>query len=348
MMFIEAEKAFVKEVFPKLASITDITPYSREYLNRLMLHPEYYTHIYARILTFAQSATPSQKITTLLDYGGGTGLLSAFALFAGIPHVYYMDIFPDAASDAQRIGAHLQLQANSYLTGEMQSLPQPADAIVSMDVIEHIYHLPSFFNNSVLHHPHAVHAHSTGANPYHPVIRRRLQLMQHRNEWKGQTPPPGAKPTDIFEPYIHIRKQLIHQQFPFIKADDLQQLSIASRGLQKEDIFAMVTQFLETGSIPKPIAHPTNTCNPLNGNWSERLLTLKEVRHFAAPFRLNGKLNTIGYNTNKKSMMARVAAQLLNMAGSLGGPYIHPLMVFLMTPDGAPSLNPPVPPPAPQ
>ncbi len=347
-MFIEAEKAFVKEVFPKLASITNITPYSREYLNRLMLHPEYYTHIYARILTYAQSASPFQKITTLMDYGGGTGLLSAFALFAGIPHVYYVDIFPDATSDAQRIGAHLQLQANRYLNGEMQSLPAQVDAIVSMDVIEHIYHLPTFFKNSVLYHPHAVHAHSTGANPYHPVIRRRLQLMQYTNEWKGQKPPPGAKPTDIFEPYIRIRKQLIHQQFPFIKPDDLQQLSIASRGLQQEDIFAMVTQFLETGSMPKPLSHPTNTCNPLNGNWSERLLTLREIRHVAAPFHLSVKLKTIGYNPNKKSTMAKVAAQLLNMVGSVCGPYIHPLMVFLMTPDDAPSSNPPVPPPAPQ
>lgn len=51
-----------------------------------------------------------------------------------------------------------------------------------------------------------------------------------------------------------------------------EQLARATRGLIQEDIIKIVNRYLQDNEHPRPIEHPTNTCDPYTGNWVEHLM----------------------------------------------------------------------------
>ena len=54
-------------------------------------------------------------------------------------------------------------------------------------------------------------------------------------------------------------------------------LAKTTRGLKQEDIIKAIEEFRRSAALPNP-AQGTNTCNPLNGSWTERIGSLDEYR----------------------------------------------------------------------
>jgi 2-polyprenyl-3-methyl-5-hydroxy-6-metoxy-1,4-benzoquinol methylase len=128
---------------------------------------------------------------TLLDYGGGTGLLSMQARKMGIGTVIYCDINPQMFQDSQVIAAKEGLLADHYVCGDIDQLIEYCrahslliDSICSYDVIEHIAdfeyfikRLPELNNNNRINV-----VLSSGANIYNPLILMRTMRSHLRAE----------------------------------------------------------------------------------------------------------------------------------------------------------------------
>ena len=92
----------------------------------------------------------------------------------------------------------------------------------------------------------------------------------------------------------------------------IERLAVASRGLAGADVHSAVDRFVETGAYPPELEHPTNTCDPLTGNWAE---------HFMDPFALATVLAREGfvvrvdggYYGRSDAFLKRQAGRVLNV-----------------------------------
>ena len=57
-------------------------------------------------------------------------------------------------------------------------------------------------------------------------------------------------------------------------------LSINTRGLIKDNIEKVVNDYIKTGEVPSKMKHPTNTCDPYTGSWTEKLIDLKQLKTY--------------------------------------------------------------------
>ncbi len=79
-------------------------------------------------------------------------------------------------------------------------------------------------------------------------------------------------------PFKEIRRLIIEKTFPELTKETMDQLAINTRGLNKVDIIAAVENYLLTKKLPVLLNHPTNTCDPITGSWTERLLSINEYK----------------------------------------------------------------------
>jgi hypothetical protein len=91
-------------------------------------------------------------------------------------------------------------------------------------------------------------------------------------ELKPRTAGWGHKQRDSLQAYRAIRAELIRAYGPTLADADVEELASATRGLRKDDIERSVREFQTKGRITYRIEHPTNTCDPLTGNWAEHLM----------------------------------------------------------------------------
>jgi hypothetical protein len=98
--------------------------------------------------------------------------------------------------------------------------------------------------------------------------------------------------------------------------------------MNTDDIIKAGKRFIETGLLPKPPFHPTNTCDPISGSWTERLLTIKEYNliYEKAGFLLrvhNGFYNQWQQGTKGNILkMANKTIALLGKQGKIISPFI--------------------------
>ena len=93
---------------------------------------------------------------------------------------------------------------------------------------------------------------------------------------------------------------------------EVESLSKRTRGMLVSKIKEAVTVYKKTKVLPKGLSHPTNTCDPFNGNWFEHLmepLALREVLN------LNGfKAEVVPmYYTVASSASRQYLANILNL-----------------------------------
>lgn len=292
-----------------------ISEYSRAYLQKTLDMLPYFEMFYESMLRCVQQQTPNLPLNTLhcVDLGGGNGLLSCFLLFKQVARVTYIDIYDGAALDAQVLADVLQLKAHEYRVGDHTVIPKQAQAILSVDVIEHIYNLEEYVRYTALHHAQACQVHCTGANPYNPVINRRLMKVQQENEYVGRKAVYGHKPRDTQQPYREVRRQLIQEKWGAkLSHEELNLLVDATRGQNKADLLGSTQKYLQTGVVPTRLKHPTNTCDPLTGNWSEHLFTQKELNAVLEPYALKATYLTLPYYLANKKGIKKGILQLLN------------------------------------
>ncbi|MFM2360920.1 MAG: hypothetical protein RLY16_2913 [Bacteroidota bacterium] len=314
--------------------------YCAAYLRHLQAHVPYFVRIYASQLASACNAAqlPLQEIVWV-DYGAGNGVMGLLAKFAGAKKVFINDINPVFMEAAEKLAVALQINIDGFIVGDETALVtyfkqqeiQP-DALVSFDVIEHVYRLEPMLALFRKSFPAMLLVFGTGINMHHPLKRRKLMLMQRKDEWEGGSP-------DDFALYGHgasisfreKRAQIIRDAAPTLPEETVLHLVTATRGLKRSDIQFAVLQFLVTGQMPVPPLHPTNTCDPDTGSWTERLMSIAEYQACFHEAKYIMKFETGFYNqfqSGVKGFMMRIANGLV----PFGGRYLAPFLTFIARP----------------
>jgi hypothetical protein len=315
----------------------DISEYNKFYLKKHQAHLDYNLKINGLILENALQQNSS--ITTICDYGAGTGLLGFLAQESWGCNVVYTDIYPSACKDLPVIAAALDLKLFKVVEGDIETLNQlklnQIEALVSRDVIEHIYDLKSFFNSGYALNPDMIQVHNTAANVYNILRKKEFKKIHHNCEWVGDST--NLKETDTKEAFYAQRVKIIADKYPYVSQETRVLLATNTRGLAQLDIENAVDAYLAGEEIGKKDKYPFNTCDPTNGNWAERLLFFEEYAAFAAS-NYNGSFTSVPYNISTVSSFKKIIAKVLNtIISSLGnvGRYIWPSFNLILTPKSA-------------
>lgn len=264
-------------------SSLDISPYNQRYLNEKIGMLDAIMDIYSRQLYLVlKDYTSDLKNFVLVDYGGGSGIFSLLAKEAGVGTVIYNDIYDVSCADVRKTSKALDITIDHIVCGDTNALITylqqhsiNINAIASFDVIEHIYNIEEHFEKlAQLQAKPFTLVYGSGANPENPWKVKAITKIQLTDEYENKASTWGHKERDTLQPFLEVRKQIISSYAQQIKPSDIEYLAKATRGLKKEDIEKSVDEFLSTGSISYKMEHPTNTCDPLTGNWSEHLMNL--------------------------------------------------------------------------
>ena len=257
--------------------------YQQKYFQYLVSNKKYFIALYAFVLdTIIEHSIKAPDQITLLDCGAGNGLLGIFAKFCGFKQVYINDSDNHFLESAKKLSSKLGIVMDGFIWGDISHIkedikPLNIDAIAGTDVIEHIYTLEKFF--ALLQHvnPDIISVFSTASNPYNYLKKKEITRIQLKDEFIGgksnDSPLSGPKP---LAPFLKIREGIIKEKYQSISDAELKELASLTRGMIKEDVLIAAQEYLTKKTWPLSIKHPTNTCNPLDGSWSERLLTLQE------------------------------------------------------------------------
>ncbi len=290
---MQNSRAFILSFEKKLDSIDPAAisdnAYCKNYFLHLLQYRRFYLTIYARLLTLLLKHTPQRKETlVIVDYGAGNGLLGLFAKHCGFAEVYINDINEKFVKAAERTAALLGISINGFITGGIKEVAvvlctKPPHAIISTDVIEHIYDLNIFFEELQQLNPAMTTVFTTAANAANPFKVWQLKKLQVNDEYKGGLPGDYALFGEApIEPFKISREKIITASFPSLTAEEITTLAVHTRGLNKEDIIIAGQQYLKYKTLPPLLQHPTNTCEPFSGSWTEHLLTIGNYRSIYA------------------------------------------------------------------
>ncbi len=289
MRSAEAFKQFIIPFSQKLLALDvgclPMSTYNKRYLQHLVDHHLYYLEIYASVLEqLRQHISKVPGEIHLADFGAGNGLLGLFAKFAGFKKVWLCDMDADFVNASKVLAGALNIKLDGFVTGNVDTfqsalLTEQLDAVVGTDVIEHIYNLEHFFASIASMNADMVTVFTTASNPDNFMKCRKLKKLQLQDELLGSAPEDsllaGAEKTEAF---IESRKKIIGEQFPKLSETELFKLSKATRGLIVADIIKATHAYLRTGQMPQPDASSANTCNPFNGSWTERILSINAYK----------------------------------------------------------------------
>lgn len=327
--------AFEKKL--EFVVVNDISTelYCKKYLTHLLKHTTYYLAIYADVLQklIKHSSKPKESIS-LIDYGAGNGLLGIFAKFCGFKKVFINDIDAKFVNASQKLAIQLNIKIDGYLTGDISTAEEyfkyeAPDAIAGTDVIEHIYNLEDFFASLQRINQSMVSVFTTASNPENYFKVRMLKKLQLKDELKGGTPDDHALFGEYpLEPFIKIREQIIRKHADNLSDTSIIDLAKATRGKNEEDIIAVVEQYTISGKLPPQPADDTNTCNPLNGSWTERILSLKE---YSILYKTAGFIPTFynGFYNVYEGDFSKYLKKALNLGISILGKKISPYIVIV-------------------
>lgn len=161
---------------------------SRDYLKSNVKNNA--NELFSHLIHLAVGDCRNKKIS-IIDYGGGTGLLSMQAKLMGAEPVIYCDLSAQMCHDAQIIASENGLQADHYICGEIDRLINYIDdhdlyvnALCSHDVIEHIVDLDYFVKRlpDIKHRDDFKIVLSSSANMYNPLIFLRTMRSHYKAE----------------------------------------------------------------------------------------------------------------------------------------------------------------------
>lgn len=290
-----------KRLFDKLSRLEtndlEISDYNKVYFRGYQANLDAALKKYSYLLSLAMTNTPLEDFC-LIDYGGGTGILAMLAKELKIQTVIYNDIYEQSCHDAETLACAIGNKADYYVHGDIDDVINfchsndiKCNSIASYDVIEHIYDVETYFSKLNLLDPDTV-VMASGANASNPYIRRIEMRTQKKDEYQQKEAKYGHKNRDSIEAFLILRRTIILEHLSAIhkklSEKEIVLLSKNTRGLIKSDIMQQVDNYIRTGELPPLLPHPTNTCDPLTGNWSEHLMD---------PHHLANILNNTGYTT---------------------------------------------------
>lgn len=281
----ETLKLAVKRLLIKIRKIDlnriGISEYNQKYINQILASPENILQRYSYLLELALKNTKNwNKNFALVDYGGGSGLLSLLAVEAGIRTVIYNDIYEISCDDIKKLSQALEIKISDFVCGDIDRLISfvhksliTIDAVVSYDVIEHIYDIEGYLKKLQLLSKSPIRlVFGSGANIknlfYKPKIMKKHRMCEYQDrKWYK-----GHKGRDTLKGYFKVRKEIISKYEPKLNEAEIQRLAYLTRGLIKNDIEKYIDEFKLKKNISYRPNHPTNTCDPYTGNWAEHLM----------------------------------------------------------------------------
>lgn len=267
-----------------------ISDYNKRYLDEKLRDGALDVYCQILYLSLCKNSIPLKDIT-LIDYGGGCGVMSYFAKDLGIGTVIYNDIYDVSCSDVRVTSKALGLNVDHIVCGDVNDLIMyikenniKANVIVSYDVLEHIYNLNDHFSQLSKMANRFKLVYGSSANIKNPRIVKRIKKLHLESEYMNRNKVWGHKERDALRAYIEIRKEMIKTYSPDLENSVVDKLSRMTRGLSQAEINKSVDEYKIKGTITYKPDHPTNTCDPYNGNWKEHLIdhdwlisTLKKI-----------------------------------------------------------------------
>ena len=295
---------------------------------------------YAYVISYATSQlckVPSE--ITFLDYGGGHGTMSLLAKEMGIKKVIYCDIYEQSCIDAREIGKALEIEADEYIFGDINEVISQKriknfniDSAASYDVIEHIYDVKDFLSkNQFLSDSKLSVFHASAANIKNPRINHNLRQLHKNMENYDRNFDSGRKSTDTRKALKKLRKQIIEENFSNFSKSEINKLVKLSRGLIKDEMIEKIKLYEVTNKYFSEIDDPTNTCDPLTGNWFEQLL---DQDFLINSLNMNGFQSKIipGFYDSPKNSFKSILKKCLNLIIFLNlnnGPIFSPYFGIL-------------------
>lgn len=258
----------------------------------------YYLDIYNGCV---ESLSASDSV--IVDYGGGHGLFSFFAKQMGFKQVIYIDINPESARKVEELKQKKSYGPDVILCGDAPELKKwclentvVPNHLVSIDVIEHIYNLDTFFADLFTINPDMKMVFTTASNPYNRLKVRKLRKAMAGDE-KGNNEKNN---------FYTLRREYIHAQYPDFDENTLNYWASATRGLVFDDIKAVVD-----GEKPQPKVDGCNTCDPRTGSWTERVLPIADYQRIVEN---NGQTLTCenGFYNRYAKWYKSLVAKILN------------------------------------
>ena len=315
-----------------------LSDYGKRYYAYDLRKLRYMLQSYVFMLLWAQNKTQKKfSEITLLDHGGGIGMLSLLAKLAGCKTVIHQDINPVISKDAQQIAQALGINLDYFVTGNtadfvafVNEKKLNLNVLGSRNVIEHVYDLDAFFKDcSQIESDKLLLFLSTTANEKNPLVNWYTKKLQRNFELKGNPVAWGEKKLDPENSGLNQRKKIIATAFADLKESEIAQLAKLTRGRMKADIIADVKAYKQNGILPIELKHPTNTCSPDSGSWVEHLLPLEEYQrmieknkfHYAV---INGFYNTAypQFYLNWLTPVVNSSIKMLGKNGTFMAPFI--------------------------
>ena len=275
----------------------DLSQSCKAALKRTLNAVEYYLEIYRNILEqILETCGKSPDETTIVDFGGGHGILSILAKKLGFYRVIYVDYNPDSLKMASMIGNQLGTMPDAMLQGDATTLKTWCaensvipDGLLAMDVIEHIYVLDDFF--ACLHEisPRMKMIFTTASSPYNHRVVRKLHKAMIADEMG----------TAIKKGFWHMRRDYIQKSYPDMSDRELDFWADNTRGLKYDDVLRAVD-----ARSPNLLLDKYNTCDPRTGSWTERILPIDDYRELLSPYGFNVVVLPGRYNQYRRGPKA--------------------------------------------
>jgi hypothetical protein len=332
--FNEFAGAFEKKLAFVVPQNISQEPYCQKYLSYLIQHKKYFLAIYSDVLNkLVEHSAISKENISMIDFGAGNGLLGIYAKFCGVGKVFINDIDGKFVTASEKLAANLDIKMDGFIKGDINEVElyfknKMPVSIVGTDVIEHIYNLEDFFKAIQRMNPEMVSVLTTASNPCNYFKVNQLKRIQIRDELTGGTPDDHILfGESSHEPYLKIREGIIRKYAEKFSFAETLELAKATRGLNEQDIINAVDHYNATGLLPVP-ATGKNTCNPLNGSWTERLLPIDSYISLYAEAGFTCKIYPGFYNDFEKGYKNFVK-KLLNRAILFFGKKISPYIVIV-------------------
>jgi len=299
----------------------EISKYNQVYLKKYLDNYSFYTPLYAQLLTKAilKLDKPIHE-SVFIDYGGGSGMLSFLAKEIGFKSVIYNDIYNVSVNDVKIVANRINIPIDHFICGDIDELVNEIDEnkikpdlICSFDVLEHIYNLKNWFKTISKIKNNFSLLFMTSANSKNPFVVKRLKKFQINAEFIGKEKTIGWKERDLNTSFFEARKNIIKKHFQHLKDEEVTILSTKTRGLRKDDIIEIIDQYIKTEKFNYQINHPTNTCDPNNGNWTENLIDLDWLKKVINKNQLNVAITNsyYSYSKNRKLNIPKFALNLM-------------------------------------
>jgi SAM-dependent methyltransferase len=302
-------------------AVLGISEYNQRYLGERLAMLDWTLEMYSYLLWLCLRGAPGPlSEVTLVDYGGGTGMLSFLAKELGVGRVIYNDIYDVSCEDVLQTGQALGVGPDDVVCGEIDDVIEfvrregvDVDALGSFDVIEHVYDVDEFLSKMAeLSRGRLRVVHASSANAENPRVARRLKRMHAQREEHDLRRREGWKERDNLKSYLTTRAEIIRAHRPELSEEQVGRLARMTRGLRRTDIERSADEYLERGDIAYRPDHPTNTCDPLTGNWAEHLLDLRHVEQVLRRAGFEVEILS-GYYGASGRPPVRLAKQLVNL-----------------------------------